>query len=97
MWTQPKEASTEQQNCFKELGITEAVHKRNKPETAIVWLGVHFDKETAIMSITEEKIAEAINSAQGWLNKEYYSSTELKSFLGNYSTSRHVLRLLGCS
>ncbi len=79
-----------------ELGLKEAVHKRNEPHTSIVWLGVKFDTTTGVMSITEEKIIEAMKTAEDWLHRDVCSPTQLKSFLGklfHISTCAKTLRL----
>ena len=70
------------QHLMEELGLEEQVEKGTDPDTRMVWLGVHFDTQTMVMSVPHSKIEECLSLAGEWAHKTHCTRSQLRRFLG---------------
>ena len=69
-------------NLLQELGLQESESKASPPDTAMTYLGVHFDTEKMTMSVPAEKLQEVRAALEVWSKKTTAKRQDLQSILG---------------
>ena len=70
------------QRILNDLGVVEATHKVCEPSQIMIWLGIHFDSRSMVISIPPAKLQEVMETLVSWEGRQQATQREMQSLLG---------------
>ena len=67
---------------ISELGLPEATDKAQPPSTMVKWLGINVDSKNMTLSVPQDKVQEALETARHYITARSITKRQLQSVIG---------------